>query len=170
MASTRLLWCKKPLLPTTGRRRFSALASPFVAHLVLLIMARSSSNRRALSDFRHKHLLWFSPALMADWAVAASLVLISIRIERAYPYERAVDHYLVDPELTWPHTWHERVPGEMLDNLTFWAPAAVCAVVAAIRASLHEFHHSLLTLYASRALMRITVEWIKNRASTNCMT
>ena len=158
--------CWSPVETFPSRCAWLELCPPAIGILLARFsMARNSQRRRSLNNFRAKHLSWLSPALLVDWAIAAGLVLISIRIERSYPYERSAEHYLGDNDLAWPHTWHERVPGEMLDNLTFFLPALVCALVAAVRMSLHELHHSFLVLYASRAVMRITVEWIKNRVS-----
>lgn len=124
-----------------------------------------SERYAAWTDFRRQHLHWFSPAIAVDWLLAVAITWLAAKVERTYPYERAVEHYLGDVDLTWPHTWHERVPGPLLTRLAFWLPAALCAAVALVRVSLHELHHSLLVLYGSRAIMAMVVECLKNRVS-----
>lgn len=56
----------------------------------------------------------------------------------------------------------DRSAEAMLDLITWHAPAAFLAALGAARLSLHEIHHGLLTLAASRALMRFIVELLKN--------
>ncbi|KAK4049030.1 hypothetical protein OIV83_004391 [Microbotryomycetes sp. JL201] len=123
--------------------------------------ARFTSPR--LAQWVKENLSWFSPALAIDWIVALVLVWISIRIERSPVFERNVAHYLHDNNVKWPHIEHERVPGQLLDQLTLYLPACVVIAVSLVRLSLHDLHHGLLALYSSRSVMRISIEWIKNR-------
>ncbi|ORY88096.1 phosphatidic acid phosphatase type 2/haloperoxidase, partial [Leucosporidium creatinivorum] len=109
------------------------------------------------------HLSWFRPALLVDWTVILVLTLISIHIESIYPYERDVGHYLGDNDISWPHVFPERVSVRLLDHLAFKLPALLVVLISAMKLSLHDLHHSLLVLCSSRAIMRIAVEFIKNR-------
>ncbi|KAK4055992.1 hypothetical protein OIO90_002987 [Microbotryomycetes sp. JL221] len=86
--------------------------------------AASLTNPR-LAEWFKRHLSWFSPALMVDWLVAVLLVLVSERIERSDVFERDVRHYLHDNSVKWPHHKYERVPGPLLDKLTWWLPLKV---------------------------------------------
>ncbi|KAM0748088.1 acid phosphatase/Vanadium-dependent haloperoxidase [Meredithblackwellia eburnea MCA 4105] len=124
----------------------------------------SLSTRYINSARRSPHLKWLSWALLVDWLVVIILNRISVYIESTYPYKRDVRHQLGDINISWPMAVHERVPSyPLLDQLSFWLPFGILAAVGASRLSLHEVHHSILALWSSRAVMRITVEWIKNR-------
>lgn len=138
-----------------------ASSAPALLRLLGSMPTLYSTSYPRVTRFARAHLYWFAPALLVDWAVLVGLNAIAIYIESRNPYERDVAHYLGDNDISWPHSWTERVPVILLDQLAFWLPAAIVALVSALRLSLHELHHSLLVLYSSRAVMRITVEWIK---------
>ncbi|SDA02762.1 BZ3500_MvSof-1268-A1-R1_Chr11-1g03143 [Microbotryum saponariae] len=110
-----------------------------------------------------RHLSFFSWALLVDWLVVVGLWWIGTYIERQEPYERDVMHYLGDHDISWPHTQHERVSVRNLNLLSVYLPLALIVLVSALRRSVQEMHHAALGLLASRALMTITVEFIKNR-------
>ncbi|KAL8283812.1 hypothetical protein RQP46_005244 [Phenoliferia psychrophenolica] len=120
-----------------------------------------------LSRFRSgtaSQLAFLSPALVGDWAVVIALSFVSSWIERQYPYERDVRHQLMDGRISWPHSDGERVPVPMLYQLAFWLPfSLLLAISLVLRQSLHDAHHALLALFTSGALMRVTVEFVKNR-------
>ncbi|GAA5855564.1 hypothetical protein JCM3766R1_000595 [Sporobolomyces carnicolor] len=106
-----------------------------------------------------------TPALLVDWIVVALLGLASHAIERRYPYERPVEPYLDDPQYQYPVV-AEQVPsgpGSLLETLTWYFPLTVIVLVAASRKSFHDIHHGVLGLSASRAIMRLTVEFLKNQ-------
>ncbi|GAA6024083.1 hypothetical protein JCM10207_009304 [Rhodosporidiobolus poonsookiae] len=113
------------------------------------------------------------PALLVDWLVVIALDRLTHWIDHQPVYQRDVAHYLPplqavpDPSIGWPHSPTERVPATTngpLDQLTFYLPLAVIALVAlALRRSLHDLHHAVLGLWASRELMRVIVEGVKNR-------
>lgn len=105
---------------------------------------------------------WATSALLVDWAVIVALVLVSQLVASRYPYVRDESHYVGDPEYGWP-IQKEQVPVPLLDALAYYLPAGVAVVISAARRSLHEVHNSLIAITAGRALMRITVECIKNR-------
>ncbi|GAA5928079.1 hypothetical protein JCM1841_005902 [Sporobolomyces salmonicolor] len=114
----------------------------------------------------HRQLAFLSPALLVDWAVILALGGAARWVEHQYPYERDPAHYLADPDVSWPHVQHERVPagpGGMLDQLTWYLPLAVMGVIGAARRSARDVHHAVMGLAASRAVMRLVVECLKNR-------
>lgn len=125
----------------------------------------TASSHPRLARFARDHLGWFRSALLVDWAVVAALTLISLYVESKYPYERDPGHYLGDNDISWPHVVVERVSVRRLDDLAFKVPALIVVVIAAVKLSLHDLHHALLVLCSSRAIMRITVESLKNRVS-----
>ena len=108
-------------------------------------------------------LAFLKRALITDWLVVVGLNAISRYIEATYPYERDVRHSLTDERISWAHSQGERVPVWMLFRLAFWLPMAVLVLIALLRRSVHDLHHALLAFLTSGAIMRITVEWIKNR-------
>ncbi|GAA5905001.1 hypothetical protein JCM6882_002415 [Rhodosporidiobolus microsporus] len=133
--------------------------------------SRPTSSRSFLRSVASSPTLRFlHPALVVDWVVVFSLSLLGHYIERQHVYERDVAHYLTpfpDPSISYPHKWVEQVPAHpngMLDQITFYAPIAIFVLVGGLlRWSLHDVHHAVLALWTSRELMRITVEFIKNR-------
>ncbi|SCV73268.1 BQ2448_7194 [Microbotryum intermedium] len=119
------------------------------------------SNR--VTSLIRRHVAFLSWALLVDWIVVVGLWWISRYIERQEPYKRDVVHYLGDRDISWPHIGNERVSVRKLNLLSVYLPLAVIVLVSALRRSVHEMHHGALGLLASRALMAITVEFIKNR-------
>ncbi|BGP39537.1 hypothetical protein JCM10450v2_003503 [Rhodotorula kratochvilovae] len=115
----------------------------------------------------HPQLRWLSPAIAVDWLVVVALGFASQWVEAQYPYERDPERYLHDPSLHFEHVWNERVPAYpngMLDQITWYLPLAVVVVVGGLfKRSLHDVHHGVLVLSASRAIMRLVVESLKNR-------
>ncbi|BGP15671.1 hypothetical protein JCM10213_006158 [Rhodosporidiobolus nylandii] len=119
------------------------------------------------------HFSWVHPALLVDWGVVFALAYLGHYIERQPVYQRDPAHYLPpvqavpDPSISWPHQSVERVPAHpngMLDQLTWWLPMGVFLLVGGLlRRSLHDVHNAALGLCASREIMRVTVEFIKNR-------
>jgi diacylglycerol diphosphate phosphatase / phosphatidate phosphatase len=124
------------------------------------------SSHPKLARFARAHLAWFRSALIVDWIVMVALLLLSFKVEATYPYERDVEHYLGDNDISWKHTVIERVSVALLDDLAFKLPALLVVLIAAMKLSLHDLHHGLLALCSSRALMRLAVEGIKNRVQT----
>ncbi|SGZ31070.1 BQ5605_C047g12297 [Microbotryum silenes-dioicae] len=122
----------------------------------------SALSNRVRSVIR-RQLSFFSWALLVDWLVVVGLWWIGTYIEKQEPYKQDVVHYLGDHDISWPHTQHERVSVEKLNLLSVYLPLAIILLVSALRRSVHEMHHAALGLLASRALMTITVEFIKNR-------
>ncbi|GAA5855261.1 hypothetical protein JCM8547_009007 [Rhodosporidiobolus lusitaniae] len=123
-----------------------------------------------LSRLSLPSLRWFAPALVVDWAVVFTLAALGHYIQDRPVFERDVAHYLApfpDPAISWPHKFVEQVPANkngMLDQITFYMPIVVFVVVGGLfRRSLHDVHHAVLGLWSSRELMRVTVEFIKNR-------
>ncbi|BGP24190.1 lipid phosphate phosphatase 1 [Rhodotorula toruloides] len=112
------------------------------------------------------HLRFLTPSILVDWGVVLLLGQATYYVEQIYPYERDPAHYLNDPDLQWPHG-PERVPaypGSLLDQLTWYLPILVILLVGGLfKRSLHDVHHGILGLSASRAFMRMIVECIKNR-------
>ncbi|BGO96436.1 Lipid phosphate phosphatase 1 [Rhodotorula toruloides] len=112
------------------------------------------------------HLRFLTPSILVDWAVVLILGQATYYVEQIYPYERDPAHYFNDPDLQWPHGG-ERVPaypGGLLDQLTWYLPILVIVLVGGLfKRSLHDVHHGILGLSASRAFMRMIVECIKNR-------
>lgn len=122
-------------------------------------------NSESLQKNVRAQVAFFRPAFLADWLVPFILTLISHRIESVYPFERTVTKFvLADPSLSHLHTLQERCPGPLLDQLSYYLPLAFFLVIGLYRQSLQEIHHSVLALVGSRALMRIVVESVKNRA------
>ncbi|GAA5873941.1 hypothetical protein JCM1840_000238 [Sporobolomyces johnsonii] len=114
----------------------------------------------------HRQLSFLTPALLVDWAVILAVAHTARWVERQYPYERDPAHYLADPDLSWPHVQRERVPagpGEMLDQLTWYLPLALMVAIGVARRSARDVHHAVVGLAASRAVMRLVVECLKNR-------
>lgn len=112
------------------------------------------------------HLRFLTPSILVDWAVVLILGQATYYVEQIYPYERDPAHYLNDPDLQWPHGPEQipAYPGSLLDQLTWYLPILVIVLVGgAFKRSLHDVHHGILGLSASRAFMRIFVECIKNR-------
>ncbi|GAA5834683.1 hypothetical protein JCM11251_003631 [Rhodosporidiobolus azoricus] len=115
-------------------------------------------------------LRFLHPALVVDWIVVFSLSLLGHYIERQPVFERNVAHYLTpfpDPSISYDHHFIERVPAHPngpLDQITFYAPIGIFLLVGGLlRWSLHDVHNAVLGLWTSRELMRVTVEFIKNR-------
>ncbi|GAA5941982.1 phosphatase PAP2 family protein [Sporobolomyces koalae] len=115
---------------------------------------------------RIKHALRFvSPALLVDWIVVLALGVVSRYIESRYPYERPLEPYLDDPYYHYPLE-PEQVPsgpGSRLEAIAWYLPLVIIVLVAAARKNLHDLHHGVLGLAASRAIMRLTVEFLKNQ-------
>jgi hypothetical protein len=49
-----------------------------------------------------------------------------------------------------------------MEWITWYLPLAVIVVIAAARKSFHDIHHGVLGLAASRAIMRLTVEFVSS--------
>ncbi|GAA5912428.1 phosphatase PAP2 family protein [Sporobolomyces salmoneus] len=108
---------------------------------------------------------FISPALLVDWIVVALLGLLSHYIERQWPYERPVELYLNNPDYQYA-IMKEQVPsgpGSKMEIYTWYIPLTGIVLVAAARKSFHDIHHGILGLCASRAIMRLTVEFLKNQ-------
>ncbi|GAA6017135.1 hypothetical protein JCM11491_003272 [Sporobolomyces phaffii] len=121
------------------------------------------SSRHAVAIRRQFRFI--SAALLVDWIVVLLLGFLSHYIERQYPYERPLEPYLDDPYYHFPLE-REQVPagpGSKLEWLAWYLPLAVIVVVAAARRSFHDIHHGVLGLAASRAIMRLTVEFLKTQ-------
>lgn len=106
-----------------------------------------------------------SAALLVDWILIAGLGLLSHHIERRYPYERPVEPYLNDPQYHYDIV-EEQIPsgpGSKLEWIAWYLPLTVIVIVAAIRRSFHDIHHGVLGLASSRAIMRLTVEFLKTQ-------
>ncbi|GAA5965605.1 hypothetical protein JCM3765_004752 [Sporobolomyces pararoseus] len=104
-------------------------------------------------------------ALLVDWIVVLLLGLLSHHIERQYPYERPVEPYLNNPDYQYDIV-EEQIPsgpGSKLEWIAWYFPLTVIVLVAAIRKSFHDIHHGVLGLAASRAIMRLTVEFLKTQ-------
>ncbi|KAJ8294847.1 Lipid phosphate phosphatase 2 [Rhodotorula toruloides] len=107
------------------------------------------------------HLRFLTPPILVDWAVVLILGQATYYVEQIYPYERDPAHYLKRPRLP---VASRRRTSSLLDQLTWYLPILVIVLVGGLfKRSLHDVHHGILGLSASRAFMRMIVECIKNR-------
>lgn len=53
-----------------------------------------------------------------------------------------------------------------MEWITWYLPLAVIVIVAASKRSFHDIHHGVLGLAASRAIMRLTVEFVRSLSPT----
>lgn len=53
-------------------------------------------------------------------------------------------------------------PGSKMEWITWYLPLAVIVIVAASKRSFHDIHNGVLGLAASRAIMRLTVEFVRS--------
>ncbi|GAA5840292.1 hypothetical protein JCM5353_002814 [Sporobolomyces roseus] len=112
-----------------------------------------------------RQFAFISPALLVDWIVVLLLGFLSHYIERRYPYERPLEPYIGDLNYYYP-VMKEQVPagpGSKMEWITWYLPLAVIVIVAASKRSFHDIHHGVLGLAASRAIMRLTVEFLKTQ-------
>lgn len=115
-----------------------------------LCLRRASNGAQPLTDLAPRQFV--APTLTLTFsALVPSPTRLLVR-----SYVGSIDH-------SWPHAPREQVPGDLLWKLGFWVPLASVLIISALRRSIHEAHHAALALVGAMAIMRITVDWIKNR-------
>jgi len=126
--------------------------------MAFLSSLNSSPHARTI----RRQFRFISAALLVDWIIVLVLGLLSHHIQRREPYNRPIEPYLNNPNYQYPLV-KEQIPsgpGSKLEWIAWYLPLTVIVLVAAGRRSFHDIHHGVLGLAASRAIMRLTVEFV----------